>query len=177
MPSAALQRHPASPCAALRGIEASVTRAAEGSLRLTYRLEGDLDRVLIPPARAPRMAERLWQHTCCELFIASADGGPYQEFNFSPSGEWAAYRFERYRHGMALETPAEPRIRVQRGAGVLELHAGISLALPSHPLLGLSAVIEETDGTLSYWALRHTAGKPDFHHRDGFALELDEIRH
>jgi hypothetical protein len=178
MPSAALERHPASPCAALRGIEAAVTRTADGSLQLAYRLEGDLDRVRIAQARAPRIAERLWQHTCCELFIASAAGGAYHEFNFSPSGEWAAYRFERYRHGMAvLETLAEPRIRVQRAAGVLELHARISLPLPSHPLLGLSAVIEETDGTLSYWALRHAPGKPDFHHRHAFALELDEVRH
>jgi hypothetical protein len=38
--------------------------------------------------------------------------------------------------------------------------------------MGLSAVIEERDGMLSYWALRHAPGKPDFHRRDGFALEL-----
>jgi hypothetical protein len=28
-------------------------------------------------------------------------------------------------------------------------------------------------GALSYWALRHPPGKPDFHHPAGFALELD----
>jgi hypothetical protein len=33
-------------------------------------------------------------------------------------------------------------------------------------------VIEAADGSLSYWALRHPPGKPDFHHRDAFALEL-----
>jgi hypothetical protein len=38
--------------------------------------------------------------------------------------------------------------------------------------LGLSAVIEENDGTISYWALKHLPGKPDFHHPDSFALEL-----
>ena len=124
------------------------------------------------------MPEFFFDPQTIQLFIAPTGGGAYHEFNFSPSGEWAAYRFERYRHGMALlEALAEPRIRVQRAAGVLELHARISLPLPSHPLLGLSAVIEETDGTLCYWALRHAAGKPDFHHRDAFALELDEIRH
>jgi hypothetical protein len=33
-------------------------------------------------------------------------------------------------------------------------------------------VIEETNGNKSYWALAHPAGKPDFHHADGFAYEL-----
>ena len=42
--------------------------------------------------------------------------------------------------------------------------------------VGLSAVIEEQGGVLSYWALRHPPGKPDFHHRDSFAMELDEVR-
>jgi hypothetical protein len=44
------------------------------------------------------------------------------------------------------------------------VHAPLSLAL--------SAVIEDSAGTLSYWALRHPAGKPDFHHPQAFALEL-----
>ena len=49
--------------------------------------------------------------------------------------------------------------------------------------VGFSAVIEERDGTMSYWALAHPPGKPDFHHRDCFALELPaavwthELRH
>lgn len=38
--------------------------------------------------------------------------------------------------------------------------------------LGLSAVIEETSGAKSYWALAHAPGKPDFHHPDAFALDL-----
>jgi hypothetical protein len=33
-------------------------------------------------------------------------------------------------------------------------------------------VIEEKNGALSYWALRHPAGKPDFHRRSAFAMEL-----
>jgi hypothetical protein len=33
-------------------------------------------------------------------------------------------------------------------------------------------VIEEGDGVLSYWALRHPAARPDFHHPEGFALEI-----
>ncbi|OYY67097.1 MAG: hypothetical protein B7Y49_00295 [Sphingomonas sp. 28-62-11] len=38
--------------------------------------------------------------------------------------------------------------------------------------LALSAVIEETNGTKSYWALAHASGAPDFHHADAFAVEL-----
>ena len=41
--------------------------------------------------------------------------------------------------------------------------------------LGLSAVVEDVDGILSYWALRHPSGKPDFHHTDAFALQLDKL--
>jgi hypothetical protein len=47
------------------------------------------------------------------------------------------------------------------------------LTLPSGARrLGLSAVIEATDGTISYWALAHPSDKPDFHHPDSFVLEL-----
>jgi hypothetical protein len=38
--------------------------------------------------------------------------------------------------------------------------------------LGLSAVIEDSSGAKSYWALAHPPGKPDFHHPDCFAHEL-----
>jgi hypothetical protein len=34
-------------------------------------------------------------------------------------------------------------------------------------------VIEEKSGLLSYWALKHPPGKPDFHHPDAFALEVE----
>ena len=38
--------------------------------------------------------------------------------------------------------------------------------------LAVTAVIEETNGRRSYWSLKHPRGKPDFHHSDGFALEI-----
>jgi hypothetical protein len=176
MPFAALERHPATPCTAVRGIHATMTRNADGSLDVTYRIEGDLDRVRVPPPRPPRAGERLWQHTCCELFIADAAGPGYQEFNFSPSGEWAAFRFTGYREGASFAAP-DPRIGVARSAAALDLTAKIEPGRNGKLRIGLSAVIEEVDGALSYWALRHAPGKPDFHHRDAFALELDEVRH
>jgi hypothetical protein len=38
--------------------------------------------------------------------------------------------------------------------------------------LGLSAVLEEKDGTKTYWALEHPSDKPDFHHAACFATRL-----
>lgn len=170
MPSAALERHPATSCAALRGIKVSIIRKPE-KLQVAYVLEGEIDRLRIPPPRPPRVAERLWQHTCCEIFIAREALPGYREFNFSPSGEWAAYAIERYREG-ALLLDVSPEIVVRHGAGRLELEASLPFSDQGKLRIGLSAVIEEANGALSYWALRHAPGKPDFHHADAFAMKL-----
>lgn len=92
---------------------------------------------------------------------------------------WAAYAFSNYREGGALTDEAlDPRIAVRRFSDRLELDASISLErlsaryLNSVLILGLSAVIEDADGALSYWALKHPTAKPDFHYRQAFALRL-----
>ena len=167
---AVLERHPAAPCAALRGIEVTVT----AGLKVSFRLQGDIGRLRIPAPRTPRAADGLWQHTCCEVFIGRKGAPAYREFNLSPSGEWAAYEFTRYRQGAALVIP-DPRIVMRRTSGQLELEGTVPVNQETQ--IGLSAVIEDADGNLSYWALRHAPGKPDFHHADSFALELDEVRH
>jgi hypothetical protein len=112
----------------------------------------------------------LWQHTCCELFVARHGTPAYEELNFSPTGDWAAYAFRDYRQGGAAEV-AHPVIEVRISPGMLELRAAVRVA-EGPARLGLSAVIEEVDGRLSYWALRHAPGKPDFHHPHAFAMEL-----
>ena len=169
---AALERHPAAPCVPLRGIQVFLNRTADGQLNVKYLLEGDIERLRIPP----RGAERLWEHTCCEIFVAREGQRGYDEYNFSPSGEWAAYAFTGYRDGSALAVP-DPGISVTRNASRLELEARIARSYPGKLSIGLSAVVEDAGGALSYWALRHPPGKPDFHHPSTFALELDEVRH
>ena len=138
---------------------------------MRYRIEGELARLRIPPPRPRRFAERLWQHSCCELFVARNGMSAYHEFNFSPSGEWAAYAFTDYRRGGPL-AGQDPGIVVSAAARELELAASVDAGIQGHLLIGLCAVIEDARGGLSYWALRHAPGKPDFHHRDSFALEL-----
>lgn len=172
----ALVPHPATPSAAARSITVQWKRDRE-RLVVRYLLGGDLARVRVPPAREARRADALWHHTCFEMFVAPGNSAGYQEFNFSPSREWAAYRFSAYRAGGApLERPA-PRTAVRRSATALELEVALA-AMPRGTLrIGFSAVVEEEGGRLSYWALRHPSDNPDFHHADAFALELDEIRH
>ena len=87
----------------------------------------------------------------------------------------------RRRVQRARDIPGErfkfaPVIRVRRSAQRLTLEAEVSLqptSLVRSVQLGLSAVVEAADGGLSYWALKHPPGKPDFHHVDAFALQLD----
>jgi hypothetical protein len=173
--------HPETPAEAVRRIAARVCMAPAGSLAVTYTVEGDLDRLRVPAPRTPRVAARLWEHTCCEIFIACKGMPAYYEFNLSPSGEWGAYAFDGYRSRRENERPIEepaPQVAVRGSADMLELDALIRLdCLPAlhsgAPLsLALSAVIEDSDGALSYWALRHPPGRPDFHHPEAFVLNL-----
>ena len=172
--------HPQTPTAVVRAISACVRRSPGALLSIAFVLDADLGRLRIPPARAACLTHGLWQHTCFEAFIALNGSPAYHEFNFAPSNEWALYAFQGYREIAALpdETGA-PEVNVCRVADRLELDAvvrldSLSAIHPTSPLrLALSAVIEEDSGSLSYWALRHPAGKPDFHHADAFALTVD----
>jgi hypothetical protein len=160
-------------------ITAAAHYAAGGTLTCQYRLHAEMARLRVPQARDGRRADGLWKHTCFEAFIGTADSAGYYEFNFSPALDWAAYRFEDYRIGMTAASLAQaPGLQVRRNSDALELAATVHLAglapLCSAPALrvALAAVIEEENGRLAYWALRHAPGSPDFHHPDGFILEL-----
>lgn len=182
-PSNALFCHLETPCRHVHAISASVQGEADGALRVAFGLEGNIHRLRIPPPETPRRAERLWEHTCFEAFIAPRDAPAYYEFNFAPSGQWAAYAFRRYRDGKALELDWYPALTVRRTDRRLELEATIRLdrlpaIAPHSPLrLALSAVIEDEEGERSYWALRHPPGPPDFHHPAAFVLAFDPAEH
>jgi hypothetical protein len=175
---AMLTAHPSTPSDAVRNL--GVELRAEGSdiLVFQYSLDADMSRVRVPFAGTGGGADALWKHTCFEAFVAPVDAPGYYEFNFSPALDWAIYRFSAYREGMSLaEVGRAPTISVRRGASGLELQSAVRLEhLPElrdahHLRIALAAVIEdEKRGGLSYWALRHAPGKPDFHHPDGFAL-------
>ena len=174
-----LRCHPSTRPETVRAIAVRVRRSASAELQMTFRLDGDIPRIRVSSPGVPRIAKQLWRHTCFEAFIAVEGHPAYHEFNFAPSGEWAVYAFRGYRNGGPLANElTRPHIAVRSTGSRLELDTlvrldGLSAIHPRASLrVGLSAVIEASDG-LSYWALRHTADKPDFHDADGFALLLE----
>ena len=171
--------HPATPCALVHRLDAHAQRLGETILELRYVVDGAIDRLRIPTPDAPRRTDGLWRHTCFEAFVAEQGGSAYHEFNFAPSSAWAMYAFDAYRKGMRdVYLTVPPRMSTRRAPGRLTLDVVVDLAsLPSLRgatvlRLGLAAVIEDAEGGLSYWALKHPSDNPDFHHAEGFVLEL-----
>lgn len=167
-----LRLHPDCRCEAVSRIAVEIVRPSASVLRLDYIVSGNPDELNLPPFAAPARTDGLWQHTCFEAFIRPAGGDPYFEFNFSPSTQWAAYRFDRYREGMTAAEAAAPRIDVESAPQRYLLRATLTVPDAGAWRVGLSAVIAQSNGRKSYWALAHPPGKPDFHHSDCFALEL-----
>ena len=174
-----LTAHPSTPSGAVHSLGVQLRTEEPGLLVFQYVLDADMSRVRVPPSGAGVWADALWKSTCFEAFVAPADGPGYHEFNFSPSLDWAIYRFSAYREGMSpAEIGQTPEISVHRGDDGLELKSAVrigdlaDLRDVRHLRIALAAVIEDDNGRLSYWGLRHRPGKPDFHHPDGFALEV-----
>jgi hypothetical protein len=176
-----LKPHPVAPRLAVATIDVDIAAQAQ-RLTLRYRLQGDLSKLQIPATCAPLRTDELWQHTCFEAFIGTAATPVYYEFNWSPSGCWAAYCFTGYRTGMAMATGvAASPISVTATSEQLELHAIIDCThLAEMPLqatlrVGLSAVLESTQQVKSYWALAHPSATPDFHRADGWLIAIDTL--
>jgi hypothetical protein len=173
-----LTPHPTTPPSQpLFKLWASVDHAAAfgaaATTNIWFGIGAPASRFVIPQGSGER-AEGLWQTTCFEAFVRSEGEEAYSEWNFAPSGDWAAYDFSSYREGMAeAEVTAPPYIRMEDNLTWWAVGATISIAADRRWLLGVSAVLEEQDGTKSYWALAHPPGdKPDFHAADCFTARL-----
>ena len=176
----ALLRHPSMGCEAVRTLDVSLYAFDAERIVLRYVLEGDLEYLIIPSEGAARRAHELWLHTCFEAFLGAVGLPGYHEFNFAPSRAWAMYRFSAPRQGMAVVTGARaPHLAMQRTAAGITLEATIFWRdlIPQIPpprlRIAMAAVVEDEGGRLSYWALQHPPGRPDFHHPDSFTLELE----
>ncbi|MFW2852838.1 hypothetical protein ACM61V_13060 [Sphingomonas sp. TX0543] len=168
MPIHTLIPHPDFPPLAVRGV--SVAVAGSHELELMYRVEGG-GQIVWPNVAIPQRADDLWKTTCFELFLRPECGTGYVEFNFSPSGRWAAYAFAAYRAGAGdLARAIEPH--VERAGTEISVRCDLADLPPVPMRMALTAVIEEAGGRRSFWSLAHPPGPPDFHHDDCFVARL-----
>ena len=149
-----------------------------------YVVAGNCAALRIPHATdRPGPADGLWRHTCLEAFVAVDGDSAYREFNFAPSGQWAIYSFasERVRTPSEVDVAIQPSIQIHSDSEQLTLTAKLPwTTLPPRGRtlwIALSAVIEDANGQLSYWALQHPCEQPDFHHPAGRALRLALPKH
>lgn len=177
--------HPARPCRAASQIAVSASRREDGGLSVRYRVAAAGNSILLPAptGETDQLTDGLWQHTCCEAFVGRTTNRAYREFNFSPSGAWAAYAFLSYRQrdeSSAARLLGRPDIHFCARPETFELCAELPASLLPDGRggleIGLAVVIESQFGSTSahsYWALSHPGPQPDFHHRASFMLRLD----
>lgn len=146
---------------------------SDSRLLVEFQLTGALEQIRWPESSsAARREDGLWKHTCLEVFFGSGSNAAdsYVEINCAPNGHWNAYSFSSYRKDMAAA--GDIRVRLQQRDS--ENHeARFQIEIDSQrPLdftcLGLTAVVEFIDGSLSYWSLFHPGTQADFHDKAGW---------
>ena len=146
---------------------------AAATCNIWFGVAAPIQRFQIPRNAEPGRRDELWKTTCFEAFVQREGEECYREFNFAPSGDWAAYDFSGRREDMAEADLANPPyIRLEDNLTWWSLGATFTVEAGMRWALGLSAVIEEADGTKSYWALAHAGDKPDFHDPACFTARL-----
>lgn len=94
-----LRPHPAAPPDAIAGVSCAVSWRDAGEWVFDFIVAEPPEALRLPLAAEPLRTDGLWRATCFELFLSRPGEDAYVEFNFSPSGQWAVYRFDRYREG------------------------------------------------------------------------------
>ncbi|MGB3807225.1 MAG: hypothetical protein WA936_08500 [Erythrobacter sp.] len=146
----------------IRAVTAGITATPNG-FKTRFHLDGPADRIALPAKAPSARADDLWKTTCCEVFWQPVGGAPYYEFNFSPSGQWAAYAFDSYRENMQ-DLPVDAiSVAPSIGDRAVSLQIEVVADLPAPAQVGLSAVVQHEGGDLQYWALAFGPGRPDFH--------------
>ncbi len=148
---------------------------------LDYRIRGDIDRPRLPPQAASKFQDLLWSKPAWKRSSASPTATPTSNSTSRPRASGRCIDSKPIGKDVTSLNPLPPpRVIVRRHGEELEadidIHLGAIPGLTAAEIKGrelrlaVSAVMQSDQGVISYWALAHPPGKPDFHHRDGFAL-------
>jgi hypothetical protein len=167
-----LEPHPTFVPGQVSGVSVRWSELPDGRLMLRYRVDG-CGTLVVPPFHGRGRGDELWKTTCFELFLYDG-AGRYREYNFSPTGQWAAYTFTGYRNLAGNFDPREiPELKHETGDKVFMQTVFVDRReLEGAESASLAAVIEEEGGRPSYWALAHGGLKPDFHDPACFRIPL-----
>lgn len=91
--------HPAMPPDAISVVSCGVSWRNAGEWVFDFIVGEPPEALVLPEPLTPSRADGLWETTCFELFLRRPGSAAYMEFNFSPSGRWAAWAFDGYREG------------------------------------------------------------------------------
>lgn len=161
-------------------IETEFNSSSE-SIFISFRIKKGVDLIdLGHPTPNKERLIKLWEKTCFECFIRnSAD--QYVEFNFSPNFEWNCFYFEKKGNPLTeLSSMLRPETEILLSADHFFIFVDIKKEFfPKNFFdnngqlsVGLTSVIKEKTGRLSYWALSHADSKPNFHHFDSFKYKF-----
>ncbi len=164
--------HPDCPAGPVTSVSAAI-EATETGCRAVFRVNGDLDAIIIPEIAEPARMDNLWQTTCFEIFWQPGGDTYYREFNLSSSTRWACYEFDDFRLNRS-DAPAGVTMQIRREGGALMVQAEIVSELPVPGKVALNAVIEDKQGNIQFWALAFPAGKPEFHSTACRTLQLED---
>jgi len=147
-------------------------------IELCFEVTGTVDLISIEPTTPDgKRTNELWQKTCFEFFVKNVNSTSYWEYNLAPSSNWAIYGFSEYRIGKfddlpKVDIPIHTTVRDNR----FTLQSTIPLpnSLFDQKLqIGLSTVIQDRNGDIYYYALKHMGDKPDFHDARSFIISTD----
>ncbi len=169
--------------AALPPFVASMQVSAQALLHglvLTWDWHGPVNSLRIPKKDEVLDLDRLWAHTCFEVFLQSQGTDSYREFNFSPSGQHQCFDFDEYRT-RSVKQAFQGRALSECCWHVGEEALCLRATLPHEFLpigkgllsVGLTAVLEDAAGQHSFWALSHHQDRPDFHDAKAWSLQLE----
>ena len=145
-------------------------------ISICYRIKGSLENIQWPNKKYTNGGDELWHSTCFECFFGSACTSEYYEFNQSPGGDVAFYKFAHYR-GKKRPYDTSSDYTFSLALDEFECFARIDMPLPYRPpfYIGPAAIIKDNQNELHYFGISHPEKGPDFHSRSHHKLVSGEV--